>query len=113
VRHHLFFAGHRIFRAVAAGVVLVAAAAAGLPVMASPLAGSGPRVALAASVMNLLSIRAPPAGSNPVTYSLPNLKSAALYDDFEGHIVIALGLDHAAAYTVTANGNEVTVDVAH
>jgi hypothetical protein len=58
VRHRLFFAGHRIFRAVAAGVVLVAAAAASLPVMASPLAGSGPRVALAASVMNLLSIPA-------------------------------------------------------
>jgi hypothetical protein len=36
-----------------------------------------------------------------------------LYDDFEGHIGIALGLGHAAAYTVTANGNEVTVDVAH
>jgi hypothetical protein len=53
------------------------------------------------------------AGSNPVTYSLPNLKSAVLYDDFEGHIGMALGLDHTAAYTVTANGNEVTVDVAH
>jgi hypothetical protein len=42
--------GHRILRAVAAGVVMVAAAAAGAPVMGSPWAGFGPRVSLAASV---------------------------------------------------------------
>src|ERR1022692_695257 len=41
--------GHRIIRALAAGVVRVAAAAAGPPAMASPLAGWGPRVSLAAS----------------------------------------------------------------
>ena len=55
----------------------------------------------------------PLSGPNPVTYSRPNLKSAVLNDDFEGYIGITLGLDHAAAYTVTESGSQVTVDVAH
>jgi hypothetical protein len=55
----------------------------------------------------------PLSGANPVTYSLPNLKSAVLYDNFEGYIGIALGLDHAASYTVSESGAQVTVDIAH
>jgi hypothetical protein len=55
----------------------------------------------------------PLTGPNPVTYSLPNLESAVLYDDSEGSIGIALGLDHAAAYTVTTQGDQVTVDISH
>jgi hypothetical protein len=55
----------------------------------------------------------PVAGPNPATYSLPNLESAVLYDDFEGSIGIALGLQHAAAYTVTTSGDQVTVDISH
>lgn len=55
----------------------------------------------------------PLAGPNPATYSLPNLESAVLYDNFEGSIGIAIGLAHAASYTVSTNGNQITVDVSH
>lgn len=55
----------------------------------------------------------PLAGPNPVTYSLPNLESAVLFDDSEGHIGISLGLAHAAAYTVTITSGQVIVDISH
>lgn len=60
MRHRLFFPGHRILRAAASGVVMVAAAAAGL---GAPLAGSLRPVSLAASAA-----AARPAG--PVTVPL-------------------------------------------
>jgi hypothetical protein len=79
-------------------------------------AGSGKPVAMPGNHFIYLTGRGsndPLAGPNPVTYPLPNLESAVLYDDFEGSIGIALGLDHAASYTVTTSGNQVMVDVAH
>lgn len=79
-------------------------------------AGSGKTVSMPGNYFIYLSgmgTSYPLSGPNPVTYSLPNLKSAVLNDDFEGYIGITLGLDHAAAYTVTESGSQVTVDVAH
>jgi hypothetical protein len=79
-------------------------------------AGSGKTVSMPGNYfiyLDGMGTNYPLSGPNPVTYSLPNLKSAVLNDDFEGYIGITLGLDHAAAYTVTESGSQVTVDVAH